>query len=218
MQKSMPYKIDLTYDPNCCLDSEYVGDLEVQDSNGHDLRHLLLSRQPVSDSLIRRLSWRMIVKNESLLPDYGEAPLGGFAAVSTDVKQCIEALEPDVHQFVPLDAVDPKGNRLAKNFYYLNVLKHLTAVDVERSDVGYSEHHMRDYRDGSPVSVKTMYFSPRAGVPPRLTLRSDVIRRHHLWTGTRDDLRTAVFMSDRLFEQLQHTRISSLIVLRCEET
>lgn len=60
-----------------------------------------------------KLEWR----SKAAVSDY-KTPMG-FSMVSPRFREIVEALEPGVHQWLPLEVVDKKGGHLADRYYFI---------------------------------------------------------------------------------------------------
>jgi hypothetical protein len=92
----------------------------------------------------------------------------------------------------------------------MNILTRLSAIDLERSDVRWE---ITRFADGDEQRVLV----PVWGGQFKLTLKRDVIGKHHLWRGDKDGLISQYFMSDHLHEAMQEQRLSPLWLIKCEE-
>lgn len=108
-------------------------------------------------------------------PKFGEPTAwinaGGYC-VSPSVKEAIEELAPDVHQFVPLVLeAGAKGHRKDYTYYSIHVADRADEVIVEKSDVEWNEmkHQERTVR----------YWSKKLSKPVVLPAAS--IHGKHIW-------------------------------------
>jgi hypothetical protein len=69
--------------------------------------------------------------NGNPVPDFDQVP---FLSVSEKAKQVIESLEPDVHQFFPVEYQDKKGNFTAVRYWFVPCNR-IDSVDREHSNM-----------------------------------------------------------------------------------
>ena len=59
--------------------------------------------------------------------------LGGYCSgVSERFRMCVEAIEPGVHQFIPIELKMPDGSIYPEQYYILNVQNFIDTLDVEK--------------------------------------------------------------------------------------
>ena len=149
------------------------------------------------------------------LPDFGVGPWGGWTIVSNAFVDLVEALEPGVHEFLPIaETVDHQGCAIEKRFFLMNVLQQFNAVDVERSSVEFQEDHYFHMIDGKQEKFTTRIM--RLVEPRILVLKSALVAGHHLWHGTSKDI-YRVFFSAQLHDAVLAAGLSPLQYFSAEE-
>lgn len=114
----------------------------------------------------------------------------GLLLVAREVRAVIERVEPEVHQFWPMEVVYPNGDRTAHDYHAMVIRQFRDAVIEERSEVTRF--------NGRPSCHAT-----KAGVRG-LTLCAERIGDAHLWRDTRL-LGASIFMSDALQSAIAET-------------
>ncbi|QDG76858.1 DUF1629 domain-containing protein [Labrenzia sp. PHM005] len=92
---------------------------------------LYSGRAVKGDHVPTRIEW-----SNKKHPPYDVFRLEGLIVVSDTVKDIIEELEPDVHQFFPI-AVVYKDGSLARQMYFFNICNRLDTMDRERATVTF---------------------------------------------------------------------------------
>lgn len=147
--------------------------------------------------------WRWQMPDEpfriSLARD--EGPLvdiinGGFGAwaISQRVIDMIEALEPKVHQYLPLELLQPDGSVHPDRRWLLNICSRADVVDVERSNTQWM---------APPMSHKFM----DAPGERRLVVRCEEASRRALWSEWRYHGAQREFASDALWTLLREAGV-----------
>ena len=75
----------------------------------------------------------------------------GFVVVDGAMRAAIEALEPDMHQFIPVSMIHKSGEREPRDFFVLNVHRQVPAVALEK--LSAVEEQRRD--GGMQISLPT---------------------------------------------------------------
>ena len=154
---------------------------------------------------------------DGYLPDFGFGPWGGWQTVSQAFVDIVERLEPGVHQFLPIvETVDTNGYRLQKQYFLMNILQTVDAVDVEHSSVEVIvEERLLRLKDGQKKhTLRTMSFLPAR--PRALTLKRSVIEGKHLWRDENSAV-VSVGFSYPLFEAVGSADLSPLNYLHAAE-
>jgi hypothetical protein len=86
-----------------------------------------------------------VISMSAPLPDH--LPGSGFGAVNTKIKDAIEAIEPGVHQFFPVEVTFPDGS-LAEPYWYLNAVNRVNAIALEHCVQVYERFYDRDLYPG----------------------------------------------------------------------
>lgn len=131
--------------------------------------------------------------------------------VSKKFRDLIEDLEPDVHNFIPVQIVRPDGSQVEGPFYYMNVLQRAYTIDIEKSPRG----RWRDHNGDFIASIQMMPHLP----DPDVIYRADKVGNKHLWqegyaekrgSGSRFYLRvTGYTVSEALMKRMKKEKIYS---------
>lgn len=113
--------------------------------------------------------------------------------VSPQVKDVIEELAPDVHQFIPLTLeAGPRGQRKEYAYYSIHVADRADEVVVEKSIVKWRE------------MAGTKYWSKRLDSP--IVLPADSIIGKHLWWNRKCNI---LLISGELHDRLVEHNLAS---------
>jgi hypothetical protein len=132
-------------------------------------------------------------------------PINGRLAVSSRVKSLVDALEPDINQFIPVrlrsntrdyDLYYNDCSLIAEPFYYVNILSILDAISLENSSVKVLTRGVRRY-------------IIRQALDSKVCLKKDLIRGKHLWEG-RIHLPGSLFSSDELMDKIRSAGLTGL--------
>jgi len=95
--------------------------------------------------------------------------------VCDQFRDLVEQLEPNVHQFFPIDILDLKDKVVGQRFV-LNICNRLDALDEHKSEISWWGKEGR--LEGKPVSG-----SGYASIDPlgKLFVRKTVVQGHHFW-------------------------------------
>jgi hypothetical protein len=139
-------------------------------------------------------------------PDFVQIS-GGARAVCDEFRAMVEALEPGVHQFFPVELLRKDGSPviLGREWFLLNICNRVDAVVVERSNIYWEE---------KPGGRRVMH--PRRQ-PPGLVLRRSAIAGRHLWRGL-THLRVNEFWSDALMREVQRAKLRKVRAVPLEES
>lgn len=140
----------------------------------------------------------------------GTTGFGPFG-VSQRVKDAIEAVEPDVHQFIEFELTKPGGAPLPENYYHLNIMHCFDALIVEKSSAHFEWIDGEDYNGNN----KKMVF--RNSPPYHLKMSRPKINNRHLWSGALM-MRREIFCSDEMFQSFREADLTrSFICTPVEE-
>lgn len=129
------------------------------------------------------------------LMDFGTLFRSSQFAVTESFRKVVEALEPGVHQFAPIEATGPDGGPLPEPIYMLKVLTVLPGIDNERS--GLKLRKMPPPMQGIMKGDVTGEDRFRYNFAYPTWYRDDVVANHHLWVDDRT-LISDHFVSDEL--------------------
>lgn len=93
--------------------------------------------------------------------------------VSKKFRDLIEDLEPDAHNFIPVQIARPDGSQVKGQFFYMNVLQRAYTMDIEKSPRGHWRDHNGDY-------IATIQMMPHLP-DPDVIYRADKVGNMHLW-------------------------------------
>ena len=124
----------------------------------------------VPDRAPRKALWQ-VRKAEYAITDI--ASIFGQTVVSEKFRQLVESLEPDVHQFIPVDIYDKPGGAVSSRRYWLNVCRRKDCVDPVRSKFEW----VTDY------SGVTGFWDDEAHPDSKLVFSKEKIGDMHLWVN-----------------------------------
>ena len=134
-------------------------------------------------------------------------PISARLAMCPEARALIEALEPGLHQFFPVEIVRKRGRKpiyridgrvLDEPYYLFNVQTVLDAVCIERSEV-----EVVPRTDGRPPSVYPLPANYN------IALFRSIVAGHHVWRG-HYHLSSYLFFSDALVSQIQAKKLRQL--------
>lgn len=128
-----------------------------------------------------------------------------YFVVSNKVRECIEAVEPHQHQFIPLQLVVPKSLKkqvIEAEYYFLNVCVRIDCIDIVLSDVQRGIGSLETYHLRTTTS--------------RCVVRHAAIRGHHLWMSKRTVLSGDYFISGELKDHLEAKAVGEIRYHECE--
>lgn len=179
--------------------------------------------RPVDPELLPKRLY-LKIDDPPLLDFYWPTRAGHAFVASGRLRGLIEAREPGVHQFVPVELATAKGTSVADPYFFLVNQRCAFGVGLERSEAGLQIQVLDDfrvYRFPEPklhASKKT--FDPQANLAlaPTLVLRRDVAGGLHLWRevavgigkGFAYDDKLGLFMSDALFADVMAKGLQGL--------
>ena len=156
----------------------------------------------VTELLPKRVKW--MDPNGNAVPDFDTTPM---LNVSERTKQLIEGLEPDVHQFVPVEYVDRRGIFLENRYWF---------VACNRIDSLDRQHTTMIFRPGkgwmNPIVAKRLgepippHLDPK--IPAKLVFRLDQIGSAHIWHDK--FLGSGEFISDAMASAFKEAGITGL--------
>ena len=160
----------------------------------------------VPPQLYRALPQKIVVTptKHGFIPDFGfAAMLGSSFVVSERFVSLMNEIDPSSQQFLRIsEAVDDTGAALDSNFYLMNVLLRLEAVDIANSTV--------EWKSTADGEVRYLEFRPSAPKDRRLVLLERVVAGHSLWRGPRHQFPRIHFCSERLKEAMRAAGLSEL--------
>lgn len=172
-----------------------------------DLRACLLMGVKAPDQLVLAAPNEIFIEDGfGRLPDFGAGPWGGFTIVSENFVEIVELLDPDQHQFIPIDRTYYADGRLVdKKFFIMNIFHKINAVDLELSNVRKVEKTIIG-RNGLPDQTRKYI---EILEPFSIFLRKDRIGNLNIWHGTSNDI-FKIFFSDKLVREIKKLKLSPL--------
>jgi hypothetical protein len=117
-------------------------------------------------------------------------PAFGSWAISQQVIDIIEAIEPGVHQYLPYELLNPDGSVHPAKRWLLNVCTRAECVDVEKSNVAWAP---------APFDYKFMDHSN----DKRLAVKADEARKRAVWFEWRYGGYDAPLISDAFWNAVK---------------
>jgi hypothetical protein len=124
---------------------------------------------------------------------------GGVLCVSARAREMIEGLEPDIHQFFPVDMFDVRGAIREPRRYIVNVCRLVDAIVDGTSSP----------RTGGGLLYHVSSLN-------RVSVRRDRIAGLHVWRDKQTSPRT-VFVSDTLYDEMSVAKIGAFDLAAAEE-
>jgi hypothetical protein len=221
------YFVTLPYEDDQYLFPKFEGgtkglELDMVVPRGHLVRGMTIKgcfrhHVRVPPELVASVPTRIVVGpgTAGYLPDFGVGPWGGWMTVSSAFVDIVEALEPGVHEFLPIaKTVDHQGRVIEKRFFLMNILQQFNAVDVERSSVEFQEDHYFPTIRGKREKLTTI--TMRLVEPRILVLKRALVAGHHLWHGTSKDMYRVLFSAE-LHDTVLAAGLSPLQYCHAEE-
>jgi hypothetical protein len=151
---------------------------------------------PSLDS-VYRLARLMRGRKTKTLPDIFALP-GPVPCINQAVRDCIESLEPGVHQFFPITLLHPNMDTVFDGrFYILNVCKLLNSIILQASNLRIINAH-------TPYS----YVQTGLNHPDFRAVQKSVIDGSHLWREQvylRD-----IYISDCLYREFRDRKLKGI--------
>lgn len=124
----------------------------------------------------------------------------GLFAVSEDLMDIIEKLEPGIHQFWPIRIIMPKGIEFSIQYYAIIINTHICAFSREGSKPGSWEALEADESISCPKDDKKENISD-------LAIRKDKVEGAHIWLD-RTLLSPEIFLSNQLVAEIQDRNLT----------
>ncbi len=162
---------------------------------------------------------RLDAKPTKTLSHFLSAP-GGFA-ISTQAREIIESLEPNVHIFKELESFDENGTPFGEKYHLFIIQQFIDALNIEKSNVKWIESRIEGREalkntplfngDGTPIRTKDgvclnsdgsikMKLQKAKG-PIFLSMKKDLIQNKHVWI-LKSYFTGYFFFSDQLMQEL----------------
>ena len=121
-----------------------------------------------------------LLSGHKMLQDF--VPINAKLAMTEEIKDLIEELEPGIHQFFPVKIkrakgsahiFHPNGAELTDPYFLFNCGIKIDAVLIDKSEV-----RVTDIGVGGPPMVHPIY-----GKEGRIVLSREMVKGHHVWRG-----------------------------------
>lgn len=130
---------------------------------------------------------------------------GRFLIVTQAVHDILQELEPDAHQFFPLQVLDVTGTA-PEQVFLLHCTTRIQPVITNRSDVKITPP-----KPPKIIRGKTITFTRRLSftkeLEPTFVLDKTVVADHHLWTGPLGGLTSLYFVSQAFKRKLEGLKL-----------
>jgi hypothetical protein len=136
--------------------------------------------------------------------------LNAWWGASDTFRNMVEAREPGVHQFFPIEIVLKGGLLPFEPYWIFNIQQRVDAVVIERSQVEWAHY---------PGAEPVMHLPPRLAPGERpypLVLDRRLTAGRHVWRGD-TQLSVYVFFSDDLMSAYKKVKMRGLRIKYCEE-
>ncbi|WP_374310710.1 imm11 family protein [Dongia sp.] len=149
------------------------------------------------------------VSNHKVLPDFFR--VGTMPVCSDAFRVIVEKLEPNIHQFFPIEFDGGERGINDPKYFVFNVLSALDAILVERSAV-----FQREWEALSGTGKMTRYSRVEISSPAGLVVKKEEIKEHHMWR-TANVLPRLLFFSDELMTQVAAAKLKKLTAFPAAE-
>jgi len=153
--------------------------------------------KPIDLDVLGTVRFKITSSHQDLEPMF---PTKHRNAVSAEIREFIESIEPGVHQFIPTDINLQDGSKASGQYYLVNICNQLDAVDDVRSELNKSVYSNVYISVGNPND--------------RFILRQDVVGEKSLWIDSR--VVGVEFMSDQLHDAITSSNSSRLAFIKAE--
>lgn len=125
--------------------------------------------------LPKRLQW--LSRDRSPPDDFDR---GAWFSVSARAKEAIEALEPDIHQFVPVEYLDKSGKHLEHRYWFF-AGRIINSVDREHTNMIFHLNSWRPVRDIARRYPDLVPPGADLTAAPKLVFNLSQIGGAHMW-------------------------------------
>ncbi|MBK8160846.1 MAG: hypothetical protein IPK59_19480 [Rhodospirillaceae bacterium] len=158
-----------------------------------------------SDQVLRAVQ----VSSHKVLPDFFR--VGILPVCSDTFRSIVEILEPNVHQFFPIEFEGNGSGTSDPKCFVFNALNALDAVVVEKSSV-----YLHEWEAMSGSGKMTRYSRVAIKSPRGLVLKKDLVQGKHMWR-TSNVLPRLLFFSNELMRAVEAARLERLTVFPAAE-
>ena len=143
--------------------------------------------------------------------------------VSERIKETIENLEPDVHQFILLETIfRPRYANYFQGikYYFLNICQLIDAVVVEQSVVRRHEMYPKEAFEIEPDLKQIITIHPCVNESNEyvVTLDANAINNRHLWQGPEHKFNHEIFISKQLKSEWDLLGAGPMDYVKCRVT
>lgn len=156
-----------------------------------------------TDTLPRRMQW--LDRHGHSVPDFDRQHA---LNVSASAKALIERLEPGVHQFVPVEYLDRKGDHL-ENRFFLIVGNRIDSLDHEKTTMVLVRGKI--WRAARDLAARPELLPPEAdlNIEPKMIFNLSQIGGAHLWCDKHLS-GGSVFISNELADAIAAAGLSGI--------
>ncbi len=210
----MAWMVTLTVEPR------YSPDISLPPENGRffvDLASRMRNQALAFDAATAPK--RVLYKSGGrTVPDF--VAIQGRFSVCQEVRDLVEALEPGVHQFLPVEVVRPRSSRpihrldgrvLDTPNCIFNIMSVLDAIWVARSHV-----RVHEVQGLAPLVHPEWLRFENGAVVYEVVLRREITQGHHVWRGGQHG-QGSIFFSDELMDEVRKRGLKKLDTYHMEE-
>ncbi len=138
--------------------------------------------------------------------------LGAVKVISNKFKMLIENIEPDVHQFFPLQMLDRKKNFLADHWIW-NICNRVDSVDRENTNAflyEYDHGFMKKWRRYNDPFAPPAPEGVNPDDPVNFVFNNSQIDGYHFWRDPYRTLMNQIYVSDIAHEMLIENQINNI--------
>lgn len=149
-----------------------------------------------SPTLSSVYQFAILESQHETLPNMFRLP-GPVPCVNQLVRDCVEFLEPNIHQFFPITLLKAMGEAFDGSYYMLNICTMLNSLIFDKTSL-----RLKSAGSGRSYVAE----SSRSAI--RRTVKGSVVGNHHLWrekTYPND-----IYISDALFEAFQKNKFRGI--------
>jgi hypothetical protein len=134
-------------------------------------------------------------------------------AASQRFRDLVEAIEPGIHQFFPLNLLNKSGEAIDPPYFLFNVTQSYECINPEKSALDWREWDGRG-ADGKPMRLKRLAIKSEDG----LVLRKELVAgRHMLRSKGEGVLNGCLFFSDELASAIKKARLLGAFMYPAKE-
>ncbi len=200
----MPYWVQPDHPGGNWIESAYDPPMEMS------LERPYLLGQELTEDYKASLSKVLRVKKprkKSGPPDMIQDGGSAIWIVRKLVKDKLEDLEPGRHEFLPIHVKRDDDSADYGIYYRVLLRQFLDAINVDKTE----------FKSGFGLeAAERDLFTPFLSKQGKRTLKSEVIKSHHLWRGAKENSVFDVFCSDELAQFINDERLKGWDLWPCE--